>query len=634
MKKELLSLLVVGAAAFAVTDTVAAATTTQMDFTYVDGDTIPWGNNKMESFDVAIFVPGSTMQGKKINSITVPMRAPVAQNISIWLSSDLALKNVNGLRVADPDILQVDVENQRMITLTLDQPYEITADGVYVGFSFAIKSGSIQSSDKTNPGRYPVTVSEGAIDGGMYIHTTRTYTAWKSNIEAGLNYNADISVELDGEFYTYAVGVGELTPAKGGLEDPHTFLATLSNYGTEALSTFEYTLTTNGSSETKTYEFAEPVAPSFTNDFVLEFDLPQYAEPGHYDIDLTINKVNGAANEAPNKTGKTWIDIFSFIPVHRALMEEYTGLGCGYCPRGYIGMMEMNKRHPDDFIGLAYHSTMFGPDAMSVIPQSEWPNSVNGLPSCYIDRVISGDPYYGTSNSEQMHIDQDWMDRCEVPAPCDVTVTPTWNEDSTMVNVKVTTRFQATYTDAKYRIAYFLVGNGLQNPSWSQSNYFVGATGLLDDIGWEVFTQGKSSVKGLVFDDVVLWSNNTRGEIGSIPAEIASDTEIEYVGEIDLSKVKNNDVLVAQQDRSLFTVVVAIVDGKTGAVVNANKAHIVSAGGSDAIESVDAATEAEVISVTYYDLNGRIAAKPAPGIFIKAETLSDGSVRTSKVVIY
>lgn len=629
MKKELLSLLVVGAATFAVTDTVAAATTTQMDFTYVDGDTIPWGNNKMESFDVAIFVPGSTMQGKKINSITVPMRAPVAQNISIWLSSDLALKNVNGLRVADPDILQVDVENQRMITLTLDQPYEITADGVYVGFSFAIKSGSIQSSDKTNPGRYPVTVSEGAIDGGMYIHTTRTYTTWKSNIEAGLNYNADISVELDGEFYTNAVGIGSLTAAKGGLDDPFTFQATLSNYGTEALSNFEYTVTTNGATETKTFEFDTPMAPSFTNDFVLEFDLPQYPAPGHYDVDFAVTKVNGVANEAPNNSGATWADVFSFIPVHRALMEEYTGLWCGWCPRGYIGLLEMNKRHPEDFVALSYHNG----DDMAVISTSDYPSSVPGFPAAFLDRVISCDAYYGTSNSEQMHIDQDWMDRCEVPAPCNVTVAPTWNEDSTKVSVKVTTKFQATYTDAKYRIAYFLVGNGLTYSTWAQANSYRGYS-MPSEYGWDVFTKGASSVKGLVFDDVVLWSNNTRGEIGSIPAEIASDTDIEYVGEIDLSSVKNYAKLVEAQDKSLFTVVAVIVDGKTGEVVNANKAEIISAGGSDAIESVGATNEAEVLSVTYYDLNGRIAAKPAPGIFIKAETLSDGSVRTSKVVIY
>lgn len=624
MKKVLLSFLVLGAAAV-MSSSVQAAETSKVDFTYVTGDTVPWGLNAFESYDVAIYVPGATMQGKKLNSISVPMRASVATGISVWLSSDLKLQNKNGVRVAAPDILQVDVENEPMITLDLATPYEIPAEGVYVGYSFNIKSGSIPTADVNNPGRYPVTVSEGALDGGMYIHSSKTYrSAWKSNLEADLNYNADITVEIEGEFYKYAVGVVNLSAAKGGIDDDHVLKGEISQYGTEPLTSFEYTLVTEGTPITATYTFENPVAASFVATYPIEIELPSYATPGEYDIDLTINKVNGYTNEAPNNSGSTFINILSFLPVRRAVMEEYTGLWCGWCPRGYIGLLEMNKRHPEDFVALSYHNG----DDMAVI--SPYPSNVSGFPSAFLDRVISCDAYYGSLQVD-MGIDQTWQERCQVPTPCNIDVAATWNADSTIVNVKVTTRFNERIDNANYKIAYFLVGNGLTNSTWSQSNYYSGYN-MPSEYGWDVFTQGGSGIKGLVFDDVVLWSNDPKGVEGTIPSSIVADEFNEYSGEIVLADVKNNQKLVQSQDISLFTVVALVVNGNNE-IMNGNKTSIVSADPS-AIESVSSDSAVEVKSVIYYDLNGRVAAKPAPGIFIKAETLSDGTTRTSKVVIY
>lgn len=42
---------------------------------------------------------------------------------------------------------------------------------------------------------------------------------------------------------------------------------------------------------------------------------------------------------------------------------------------------------------------------------------------------------------------------------------------------------------------------------------------------------------------------------------------------------------------------------------------------------------AEVVSTLYYNLQGVAVKNPAKGIFLKSETLSDGSRRTSKITI-
>ena len=46
-----------------------------------------------------------------------------------------------------------------------------------------------------------------------------------------------------------------------------------------------------------------------------------------------------------------------------------------------------------------------------------------------------------------------------------------------------------------------------------------------------------------------------------------------------------------------------------------------------------ASADAQAKSVSYIDLSGRSVSKPQHGVFVKKTTMSDGSVKTSKVVV-
>lgn len=48
------------------------------------------------------------------------------------------------------------------------------------------------------------------------------------------------------------------------------------------------------------------------------------------------------------------------------------------------------------------------------------------------------------------------------------------------------------------------------------------------------------------------------------------------------------------------------------------------------VEGVEAASD--VMNVQYYDLNGRKVANPAKGIYVCKETMTDGKVRSYKVM--
>lgn len=115
---------------------------------------------------------------------------------------------------------------------------------------------------------------------------------------------------------------------------------------------------TNGSRSTiteegVTYSYA---AGSYTGSGTVNLDEPvegigEFAdvqvmldaipEIGTYPFEFTVNTVNGVENTDISSTATSSFVVMPFVPVIRSLVEEFTGFGCGYCPRGYIAMEEM-----------------------------------------------------------------------------------------------------------------------------------------------------------------------------------------------------------------------------------------------------------------------------------------------------
>lgn len=56
-------------------------------------------------------------------------------------------------------------------------------------------------------------------------------------------------------------------------------------------------------------------------------------------------------------------------PVKRAVMEEFTGLGCGFCVRGIVGIKKCEDTFGDRFIAIARHTYSGTPDGMRVPSQ-------------------------------------------------------------------------------------------------------------------------------------------------------------------------------------------------------------------------------------------------------------------------
>lgn len=60
-------------------------------------------------------------------------------------------------------------------------------------------------------------------------------------------------------------------------------------------------------------------------------------------------------NELENVGVEDSVAAVNFIPAHRILLEEGTGMWCGYCPLGMLATEHLNELYPDTVIAVTVH---------------------------------------------------------------------------------------------------------------------------------------------------------------------------------------------------------------------------------------------------------------------------------------
>ena len=589
------------------------------------GDKAKWGTLKKENYDVAIRIDDANLVGKQIKSVTVPFESTAdLSDFTVWLSKELTLETVDGVKQNVPDITSVDavVENNQLL-VTFAEPYTITDEGVYVGYSFKV-------DNLTGDTSYPIIVSSETNPNGLYLHTSRTYRSWEAKSES-LGAVSVMTVELSGDFYENSVGIyafGEQNSEAGKTGEAKL---TLVQNGSSVVNSIDFSYEVAGQEGTGHYDFAEPMAAQYDKKQEITLPIPAVAEVGSYPLTFTVTKVNGADNTNVLASATATLNVMPFIPVHRPLLEEYTGMWCGYCPRGFVGLELMNEKYPDLFVGVPYHNG----DILEIMPVTEYPNNVPGFPDAWLDRVHETDAYHGDSNSGyDFAMDDVYLARAAEVAPASVDVEADWTDDAQQtVNVTATVTFVKDVSDVDYRMAYILVADDLHGESadWLQSNYFSGNTYYADSEGMDIFVNGGSTVEGLHFSDVAVMTSDIGGIAGSLPSEMKTATPATHTYRFDIANALNTSGEPIIQDKSKLRVVAVLVDAATGEVLNSNKCSV---GGN--IGTGIGATETrtgEIKSVEYFDASGRRVSTPAGGLYIKRIEYSDGSVNTSKVVL-
>ena len=589
-----------------------------IEFSYAEGELSRFGTKKTENYDVAIrlFDPGFT--GNTIKGISVPVCTEGISNVRLWLSTELKIETIDGKRVNVADIMETPatVSADGIASVELETPYVITDGGVYVGYSFDI-------DELTDATMYPVMTGAGSNPDGLYMHTERTYRKWV-DFASEFQLCSCLTVNLETPDYENAAGISELPLERAMIGEPFTQKVIVANHGTQPVSSVEYSYTIENKTGEGTMVFDVPIPAQYNSKATFDVLMPAVDNQGQTDFTVTITKVNGVDNPDLTASAHGIVNVVSVVPVHRAVMEEYTGTWCGFCVRGFAAMEALNDLYPQDFIALAYHNK----DPMAIT--SSYPSSFEGFPYSFIDRSIGCDPYFGVSG-DNFGIQNVWLSCSETLAPAAVEVTAEWDGDDNIKVNAVTTFIEVP--QSTYALAYYLVEDDMygDTKSWMQSNYYAngkygGAENYIPEM--KQFVEGEAYVAGLRFDDVVVMTSNMRGIEGSLDG-IEMDVPLTYEYSFNaISEAPNIYGTPVVQDKSKLRAVVLVLDTATGRIVNAAKTGYIYGA---SVEGINASVE--VTGVEYYDLNGLRCLNPADGIFVRVTRLSDGSVRTSKVIL-
>ncbi|MBO7556967.1 MAG: hypothetical protein J6T52_00580 [Bacteroidaceae bacterium] len=583
------------------------------------------GSGKAETYDVAMQLTDPNLLGSYIKSIQLPIIDPeVVTNVSAWLTTELRIddndKNVPNLVSKQADLNVVD--DNGYVVVTLDKPYLIGEDPVFVGYTFTVTDA------ESDYGAMPVAICEPVSENGLFIHSDKTYLKWLNYVE---NYggNSAIQVTVAGQNIKSDAAIVS-QPKASFIKKGEAGEATINviNYGGNGVQSLELECEVAGQSYTTTVTLDQPISNFFGASGVATVQIPAIAELGHYDATYKVTKVNGQPNEYADIASTGAIEVISFVPIHRALLEEYTGTWCQYCPRGFVGLEEMNRLYPNDFIGVSYHNG----DPMEIMDSYSFPSDVPGFPDAWLDRVHETDAFAGDLDyySYQFGIDQAWLQQCEVFAPADIEVRATYNEAKTQVTATSTVIFPYTVENNKYLITYILTADGLTGTSndWAQVNAYAGQEGWPEIM--DMFTEAGSPVTNLEFCDVAIMAPDLFGMEGSLPATVPAEEAQTHTYTFDLSKAVSTSGENLVQDINKLNVVALLVDSETGQVMNANKFRVTSLVGIDQFASED---DNNAASIEFFDIAGRkLSPAQATGVVIKKIAYKDGSSKTVKVL--
>ena len=604
----------------------AMAAESAITFTYAGNEYGIWGKGKSEIYDAAIRIDDPALVGKKITAIRAVLNAYEGiESTSLWLSKELTLEKVGSVKVTVPDVCSAEVSPEKItlpgddrsygqLSTTLAEPYVITEEGIYVGYSLTVptlEKGQVLSNQQ----QYPLLLSPSSNRNSLYLRASKDFLKWVAYNDK-LGAAAMIYVTIEGEFPEYSVGLKSLATTYAPVDKEFNLKAVITTPGAKDVSSIGYAYTIGGKSFERTLEFDTPIASDFVNSTSVDLPIAAMSELGEFSLDLNITKVNGMDNENPKTTATADVTVLPYVPQHRPMLEEFTGTWCGWCTRGYYALETLNDLYGDAVVLAAYHDG----DPMQVT--DSYPVSVDGFPSASLNRNGTEDPYYGRAN-DGFGMKNEVLESMETAVPADISVEAVWaNEDKTEIKINSTATFFEDKANAGYKVGYLLINNGLsgEGNAWVQSNYFPSYAASYVGTELEVLTTWPAKVPGLVFNDVVVDAEGMDGVEGSVPADIAFNEP--YASEFSFD-IAANDVI---QDKDKLYVAAFIIN-PNGTILNANKVKVSE---TTAVKAID--VNVREISAAYYNLSGIRVAKPENGIFVKVAKMTDGSIRTSKKV--
>lgn len=564
-----------------------------------------WGTKKRERYDVAIVVEQGMLDGTLLQSVEIPVNgAEKMTDVSIWIASELSeyggFKAVYSYTVD----MSTDYDSESgTLRHTFTEPYRITeGKPMYVGYSFSLSALNSESSQ-------PLVVVPGKT-GQTFVHANslNKLNKW-TDLGRSHGYSSCMRVQI-ADAKTYAACFTPINTLRMQSGTENIILTSVVNHGAAEIESIGYEGKIGQEHFSGNINLDSPIPNVFGAVREVNIQLPPIAENGKYNLELKVATINGNANEESTAVSAE-ANLYSFIPVKRPLMEEYTASSCGYCPKGMAALELMKNRNGDDFVGVSFHTWGDPLDFFTDLPIMSNGASF-GLPTSQLDRVSTIDPYLGT-NKSGFGLDKCWDERASQFTTAAIGLNGYVNGSDVTLTANV--EFLNAIEEGTYRVEFFVAADGLTNPNWSQKNYFSKNEDSRILPGLEKFVDSPGTIRGIVYDDVVVaWSGLDGGESlpKAKPYESLETTKILTIPE------------VASTGR--LRGVAAVVDCATGEVLNSIQYRLDGSG-------VDAPmTDSQIVETSYLSLQGVRMINPE-GLCIRQDKFADGSCRYIKMYI-
>ena len=547
-------------------------------------------------------------------------------DVKIWISNTLPDKAADATitcqDVPAESLTGMLVEGDQWNKVRFDKPYKIeSGKDVYVGYSFVI------TEDKDQNDEYPLLVdmAHNTQENAMYLKFSET-SQW-SDFKNSQNGDLAIQLLMSGDIQKNSAGIAPAFDQLYGAKNQEVKLpVSVDNRGVEGMTDFDITIDIDGSKTTQHIKPANKVS-GMNQHYDFDITLKTLSQSGTSEVTITIDKVNGKANECDENVMKGRLITLTREAQKKVVVEEFTAFWCGACPTGYVGLQKLRKQFGSDVVLISLHRN----DPIECTDYVDYILSTNevGYPNAHLDRTyMNVYPYVGSGKNGTegkagfggFGLGNDVKALMKVLPVAEIDVTGTIGEDG-VLTAKADTKFLYS-GDTNHALAFVVTEDGMQDESWQQSNYLTDQRGL----GWEdeeplfdMWVNGDKKVKGVVYDDIAVAAYDVADGIdGSIPAKVTEEEINEYSVEFYL------DFYSAIQDKSKLNIIAFIIDKATGRIVNADCKKIGEDTGIESLDSTDDAYE-----TSRYTIDGRRISTPEKGINIVR--YSDG--RVEKVVV-
>lgn len=486
-------------------------------------------------------------------------------------------------------------------SITLTTPVTIEANTrYYVGVFCSLKS----ASDYTIVFDY-MNYPSGQDQGGWVGVRANSSSTWSwQNITADLGYVC-VGCTVTGDNLPTDMGyvTGVEADMTANADTPFELYFELTNKGSNEISSVEYTYQVGDQTPvTETYTLANAIDYGKTVGISTNA-VCHTASVDETPVTVTINKVNGVANNAPaaNATRSTNILI---LPAGKGyprngVVEEGTSIHCTWCPYGIIAFERLKNKYTDGSLGLvAVHTRFNSADPMTAATYQSFINDyISSFPTCYLNRKF----YIELGISTADNIISTYFDYLKSQlSPVGVEMTCEWQNGELVYNVSE--EFAFDYPEGSPYILSFAITEDNVGP-YNQINGLSGNASAPD--GWGE----KPSPASTIFNDVARKLDTYAGIAGSVPSVIESGKKYEYVHKMTMP--------AAISDKANVNALCYVLDTRNGEIVTAATVKSTDITGLDsAIEEVITDTEAPV---EYYNLQGIRVDNPRGGIFVRRQ---------------